>query len=280
MKENRKRDLLKFRAVRLLAKVRLKATTENRTNLWVVTDYLFRKISSFIRLKMVLFNPNFDYMKWRERSKDQAMDEFFVNRPTSSNEFLWRLADLTQIHTVLELGSNSGSRLRDMAIHFPEKYFVGVDIDLAAVNIGNEWAKLNQIGNFQLFHSDITSEKFYNQFSNQKFDLIFSWASLIYIHPTRIMKLLKFLLQSANKQIVIIEQHNSRLTKFPKYLGVRVRKEPTWVRNYEYLVDRIDTDKVKGLKVLPVPTEIWHPGGGWAHVVDISLSNLKSTSDK
>ena len=140
----------------------------------MVADYPLRRFINFCRLKLVLFNPDFDYMKWRERSKEKIMSEFFVNRPSSSNEFPWNLVDLTQIDTVLELGSNSGNCLRDMATLFPNKHFVGVDIDLAVVNVRNEWAESNQVRNLQLFHADITSTNFYHQFSNQKFDLIFS----------------------------------------------------------------------------------------------------------
>ena len=72
------------------------------------------------------------------------------------------------------------------------------------------------------------------------------------------------------KQIIMIEQHNSHLNKFPKYFGVQVRREPTWVRNYEKLLNKIHYSKLESIEIFPVPVEIWHPGGGWAHVVKVS----------
>lgn len=269
----------KFHAKKLVQKARSKASTEGKSLAGVFWDYLVRKTTGFVRRRLVLLNPSFDYMKWKNRSEEQAREELFFNRPPSSNEFLWNLIDMSKVESILEIGSNSGNRLYEVAKRFPEKRFVGVDINLSAVKIGEDWAKSNQIPNLEFFQADITSEKFYEHFENFKFDLVFSWASLIYIHPTKIRRLIQFLLEMANQQLLIIEQNDPSLVRFPKYLGVPVHREPTWLRNYGKIVDVTHTNKIVSYQVLSVPFDVWHPGGGWAQAVNVLFFSPPSSSD-
>lgn len=90
-----------------------------------------------------------------------------------------------------------------------------------------------------------------------------TWATLIYIHPVRIKNLVQFLLAITSKQIVLIEQNDSRLGVFPKYLGIPVPGEPTWVRNYEKIFSSVKSHKTFDVILEPVSEEIWHPGGDW-----------------
>jgi SAM-dependent methyltransferase len=215
-------------------------------------------------------------MRWKTRNQEEARLGYLVNRSAESNNFLWDLIDLSRINTILELGSNSGNRLIEVASRFPEKTFVGVDINISAVTLGNEWAITKGIENLTFIHADITSPQFYAYFLNRKFDCVVTWATLIYIHPVRIKKLVQFLLAITSKQIVLIEQNDSRLGVFPKYLGIPVPGEPTWVRNYEKIFSSVKSHKTFDVNLEPVSEEIWHPGGGLATVINVTIQEVSN----
>lgn len=267
---------MKFRASAIWERAQSKAISEGKPLVQIVINYILRSISSFFRRRLVLLVPNFDYMNWKLRGQEHALAELFFDRPPESTEFLWSLVEMERISSVLEIGSNSGNRLYEMANRYPGKNFVGVDINLSAVNVGNNWAKTNQVRNLNFVHADITSELFYELFRNRTFDLVFSWASLIYIHPTKIRKLIHFLLQISTQQLIIIEQNDSQLKTFPRYLGTQVRNEPTWVRNYGKILESGNSNKITQIEILPVPYEVWHPGGGWAKAVTVTLDGAKT----
>lgn len=257
-------------------KARARAAGENKSTLLVLICYINRKVTRRLQQVLLVIDPDFDFMKWKTRSQEEALRGYLVNRSAPSNNFLWDLVDLNRMDTILELGSNSGNRLIEVASRFPEKTFVGVDINISAVTLDNEWANTKGIKNLEFIHADITSPQFYAHFLNRKFDCLVTWASLIYIHPIRIKKLIQFLLAITSKQIVLIEQNDSRLRVFPKYLGIPVPGEPTWVRNYEKILSLVKSDKTFDVNLKPVPEEIWHPGGGFTTVVSVTIQEVST----
>jgi hypothetical protein len=67
---------------------------------------------------------------------------------------------------------------------------------------------------------DILDFKELSKLIKKDFDLVFTWATLICIHPIKINKILEILLKNVN-QIVLIEQHKSMRISYKgrQYLG-------------------------------------------------------------
>lgn len=244
-------------------KAKSRSVEANRPILLLLVEYANRRITRQLRQIVLVINPNFDSMRWKNRSRQESLEGYFISRSSPSNSYLWDRLDLSTMNSFLELGSNSGNRLIEIASRFPNKTFVGVDINNSAVTLGNEWVVSHGIENLEFMHADITSPEFYLSLRNRKFDCVVTWATLIYVHPLRIGKLLQFIAEITSKRIVLIEQNDPHLQRFPKYLGVPVRHEPTWVRNYQKIFSVINVDRSLDLKLIPVPREIWLPGGGW-----------------
>ena len=184
----------------------------------------------------------------------------------NSSEFLWKRVDDDFPKTVLELGCNSGSRLFSRAISQPESSFIGVDINEEALKVAKSYALQKNIQNIDFIYADISKpQDIFHKLDNTKFDLIFTWATLIYIHPIRIEKVIKEMM-SHGKNLILIEQHNPKMRIFSK--GIPISGGNNWVRNYQKLIAKYQAEN-QTLLVSKVPNDIWQPGGGHAHLLEL-----------
>jgi hypothetical protein len=97
-------------------------------------------------------------------------------------------------------------------------------------------------------------------------DVIFTWAVLIYIPPKSSVNLLSFCVSSA-KRLIFIEQHR-KMIFFIK--GRLIRNNPTWIRDYIKLFRLLNLND-SWMTVSSVPNYIWHPGGGHGAQIDIQI---------
>lgn len=183
-----------------------------------------------------------------------------------SSEFLWNRVDDDFPKTVLELGCNSGSRLFSRAINQPKSFFIGVDINKEALKVARSYALKNNIQNIDFIYADISKpQDIFHKLDNTKFDLIFTWATLIYIHPIRIENVIEEMMNHS-KRLILIEQHNPQMRLFPK--GIPISSGNNWVRNYQKLIAKHQAGN-QTLLVSKVPSVIWQPGGGHAHLLEL-----------
>jgi len=228
----------------------------------------------FSPLLLILMGKRFDFFKWK--TLDVSSIDFWNPRLNSSKrelqtDFLWRNIQMTEVKSVLELGSLSGYRLFEAAEKFPDCKFTGVDISLSGVTESKLEAKRRGLSNLEFIHCDITSEKFYRSFAKERFDVVFSFATLMYIHPKDIKKLMNFVTNLAILQLVLIEQSSSRLNAYPLYLGSPVSRNPNWIRNYGRILDESLKFRRHTKVEVPVPNEIWSPGGGNGKIFILSF---------
>ena len=95
---------------------------------------------------------------------------------------------------------------------------------------------------------------------------------MIYIHPLKIKKVLKFILSSAKNKIILIEQIDDTLISWPIYLGKQINGGPNWVRNYEKIFRAILPDHVSvRYEYITIPNAVWAPGGGKAFALVLHL---------
>lgn len=238
--------------------------SENLLNTLLITlkqRIYFLSLPIFLLIK----GRHFDYFRWK--TLDISSVDFWNPRVSSSKrdlqtDLLWRNIEMTNVTSILELGSLSGYRLFEAAEKFPHCKFTGVDISLNGVAESKLEAKRRGLSNLEFIHCDITSEHFYESFAEEHFDVVFSFATLMYIHPRDIRKLMNFITRLAISQVVLLEQSSSRIKAYPFYLGTPVNRNPNWIRNYGKILDEILDFRQHTKVEMPIPIEIWSPGGG------------------
>jgi hypothetical protein len=170
---------------------------------------------------------------------------------------------------VLEIGSNCGPKLQGLATRNPNMFFNGWDINSHAVELGQAEADRRNLENIKFKKINISESSF--AALDYSFELVFTWATLIYVHPIHITRVLKNILSFRPTCIILIEQDSPRLRKFFKY-GKLIGGGPNWVRDYEYLLKKIvgSSAHIEFIRK-SVPLEIWSPGGGSASMLIIKL---------
>jgi hypothetical protein len=235
---------------------------------------LFSRILIKMRAILAITFPNFNGRVWSGSRGDPTRD-WSSNIEDIGTRYMWEYVAKGKFKSVLEIGSNYGNRLFSEAKRNPHIEFVGIDINSYAVRVGNKKSETEKISNLRFQFSDV-SKKIFNPQIDERYDLVFSWATLIYIHPSKIKRSLEFMYLSAIKKIIIIEQMDLKLRKWPFYLGVQIGGGPNWVRNYEKIfLSIISPNEQVKFSYIEVPNNIWSPGGGSAKTLIIDLINRK-----
>ncbi len=160
--------------------------------------------------------------------------------------------------SILEIGSNCGPNLYLIAKKFPNVKIKGIDINPMAVKMGNELLKKEGITNVEL---SIGKAGELNQFLDKSFDVIFTDATLIYIGPDKIKKVIKDMIRIASKALVLLEWHYENQSRDSNGLGVYHYGH--WKRNYINLLQQfVPKEKINLTKI---NREIW-PDKNWAEV--------------
>lgn len=118
--------------------------------------------------------------------------------------------------------------------------------------------------NIKLIHAK--AEKF-DSFINKRFDLVFSWACLMYISSNKIEKVLSKILRVAKRRILLAEFHDPKLKK--------TKWDNHWVYNYENLFNKYN-DKIESISIIKISemdhSEIWKKYG---YYIDVRLKDRK-----
>jgi ubiquinone/menaquinone biosynthesis C-methylase UbiE len=138
---------------------------------------------------------------------------------------------------------------------FPEAKLTGVDISPMAVEKGNGWLQEAGLHNVHLEYG--RAEDLY-RFKANSFDIVFSWATLIYPQPSSIKGILMNMLRVAMHVLVLIEMQSEETLRGKEALGVFRKGE--WKRDYVEILRSLDSS----IDVYQswVPKDQWSPGGG------------------
>ena len=232
---------------------------------------VWHKFRRLLRLIAILLNPNFNSRKWIKRTKAESKTGYLAIKDAQSNSVIWDEVKLKPGQFVLEIGSNCGNRFLRVALENPNVTFVGIDINSKAIELGNETAA--EMGLKNVFLYTLPAEKIINLLKIYPggFDFVYSWATLIYIHPIRIKMVLNQLCTVAKNQIVLIEQHMDSLNIWPLHFGIPIQSGPNFVRNYNRLIREISKTQGKNffITATSLPLTHWNPGGGHGHKIII-----------
>ena len=198
---------------------------------------------------------------WRGRN-DDAIRSYWDNRiDRNRGGFLLRIVGEHLPESVLEIGCNCGNNLYALAAEYPRAKLVGIDINPRAVELGATWLEEAGIGNVTLVAGRAEG---LNRFPDRSFDIVFSWATLIYPRPPEIRKILADMTRIARKAVVLLEVQSAVALSGRQAAGVYVMGH--WKRDYVSLLTEVAPSYEKPA-VDWIPPHVWAPGGGGGAVI-------------
>jgi len=243
-----------------------------RANRRLALKFILYRLFLLKRYLLIALYPRYSAKKWAART---TLDSFGFLHPEndSTSKLFAEFLDKYNFETVFEIGGNCGGRLFPLAAKYPDKQFYCSDLNDKALQVGQQEAAKRLISNIEYLHFDAQNRVDLNNCKEIKnSDLVFTWATLIYIHPIYISNLLDSIVSSSCQTLVLVEQDDSdlrRLIKRGKIVG-----KTNWLRDYEYLIRK----KCKKYRVSyelfrePCPGSMWNPGGGKAALLTFTFT--------
>ena len=212
---------------------------------------------------------------WKVRNLDEKakywykkdvndIEKYWTGKDNKSNEYLVEKIKQWEFDSILEIGSNCGNRLYNLSKLNTDARIVGIDINPIAISKGNEWLQKDNIGNVTLL---LKRAEDLDDFSDNSFDIVFSWATLIYVRPKLIMNTLKNMLRIARNAVILIEMQGKDEKNDPGGLGVYC-ESGNWKRDYVHLFRELHGEE-KNIHCESVPENVWKPGGGGAACIEV-----------
>lgn len=151
-----------------------------------------------------------DELYWRFRhllgKKERAWAKNYLSLASPQDPqrqlLIQRMAAYQPIESVLEIGCASGPNLFALGKEFPQAQFMGIDISGHAIRVGASWLDSHNVNNVKLFTGQADDLK---RFPDKSIDIIFTVATLIYIGPDKINRVIDEMLRVAKKAIILIE---------------------------------------------------------------------------
>ena len=215
------------------------------------------------RILIWIWGTKIDERYWAKRyRKDQS--DLIKEHYAKDRLYLLKKIKSDVFNSVLEIGSKGGRNLRMIAKSFPDVKLVGIDISSEAVKNGNELFKKEGLNNVTLFegHADRLD------FNDKSFDLVFSFAVLIYIDPKKIHKVLSEMIRVAKKRVLILEWHDPKLRK-GKFINL-------WVYNYEKLLNCFK-NQIRTFEITKIPNDEFKDTNWkkYGYYIDVKLRDRK-----
>jgi ubiquinone/menaquinone biosynthesis C-methylase UbiE len=164
------------------------------------------------------------------------------------------ISSYTPFESILEIGCNTGPNLYLISKKFPQTRIYGIDINQRAIKEGLVWLHQEGVKNVLL---TVSRADHLEHFFDKSIDIVFTDATLLYIGPDKIQKVLKEMARIARKALIFNEWHFEKDLKKPKgyfyYDG-------HWVYNYKALFT--DYVLMGSIKVSKLPRDLWG-GPGW-----------------
>jgi len=196
-----------------------------------------------------------------------------------------RISKFSPIHSILEIGCASGPNLYQIAKKFPDADVKGIDINPMAVQKGNEWFRKEGLSNVKL---EVGKAQEPTGYADKSFDVVFTDAVLIYIHPNEIRQVIMEMLRMGrvlvlnewytfNKWLALLlntyyylrlKSKEYRLSLEPKStsLGLFVGH---WARDYKILFQEfVPKEKVH---ITKLPNKLWNDKGWqrWGAIIEV-----------
>ncbi len=208
----------------------------------------------------------FDYRGryWGAQTLEDIAGYWDTRNDPHKNAFLLEVIAKYSPSSLLELGANCGNKLYCIAREYPNARLVGLDISQVAVDYGTQ--RLKEAG-IQNVHLQTGRAEELGEFADGSFDVVFSWATLIYPRPSQIEGIIAEMLRIARRAVVLLEMQTRRRVGLRQARGMY--RKGNWKRDYVQLISHASS-AYGTPEVTWIPTEIWQPGGGGGAVVEAS----------
>lgn len=206
-------------------------------------------IKKFIDLMLCLVFPNQLKRKW-ENYQDPNLDlkDFSIDE---LSKFLFKTINVPPANSITELGCHDGKRLAALREYLGnlEIDFKGVDINSSVIEFGK--LKYANLKNFELSVADL-----FDYVDQERFDLVFTYATLMYVHPLKLKPLIRSLIHKS-RTLILIEPVSNRLLS-----TILPRRNLSYTHNYESKIKSIIKDENFQYRVIKMPKGIWSPKYG------------------
>jgi len=186
------------------------------------------------------------------RSKDIMMEG--IKHPHR----LWLFEQINSFYpfsSILEIGCSYGPNVQILAKKFPCVDVVGLDISQSSVNEGNSRLSQQGLDNASLVHGKADE---LSRFDDKSIDIVFTDATLLYVGPDKIRRVIKEMKRISRKALVLLEFHHISLRWDSMGIGVHTRDG--WVRDYRKLLNHFFNNDT--ITLTKIPTDVW-PTGRW-----------------
>ena len=203
-------------------------------------------------LKPYVFGTRLEERYWAKCPPSISAETWSTREHPHRTFLVEQITTFSPIHTILEVGCNSGPNLYLLAKKFPDAELRGIDINPYAVKDGNAWIKKEGISNVRL---SVGKADALESFQDNYFDIVFTDAVLMYIARDKIKKVIKELIRITRKALLLMEWHcfESKSNPLGFYIG-------QWVRDYVALSKKCYPEgKVRAIKM---PEHLW-PDKNW-----------------
>jgi ubiquinone/menaquinone biosynthesis C-methylase UbiE len=167
--------------------------------------------------------------------------------------------------SVLEIGCNCGPNLFLLSSALPFAELNGIDINHAAIEAGNEWMLQEGIKNIAFTVGKADELEF---LGDKNFDIVFTDAVLIYFGPDKIKKVIKQMLDKANKAVILLEWND-----FENTYNTKGKYQKHWIRNYHTLLGEFI--EKENITIEKLPENLW-PDANWQRygaIIEIKKTN-------
>lgn len=158
---------------------------------------------------------------------------FYASKPKTILDFLIQFwsSYVSKTDNILELGCNCGVNLNYIYKH-GYKRVSGIEINPIAIET-MERIYPDICSNAKIYIGTIENET--KNISDKQFDVTFSMAVLMHIHPNTIKKVFTEIKRITNKYVITIENENS------------VISDMTFIRNYKKEFEKIGLKEIKSI---------------------------------
>ena len=158
--------------------------------------------------------------------------------------------------SALEIGCGYGPNVQLLATKFNNVEVVGLDINSHSVQLGT--TKLSEL-DIEKARLVIGKADDLSQFDNQQFDIVFTDATLLYIGPDKIDKVVSEMKRVSRHTLICMELHRPYSPREDSNeLGTFTPSG--WVRDYHQLLSRFFPSN--SISLSKIPKEVW-PAKNW-----------------
>jgi len=215
------------------------------------------------RIANVVLGTASDSWFWKYRHIfDKRWAEKYISENSLSHPHRKLLVEKILKHkpqSILEIGCASGPNLILLAQKLPQSKLTGLDISRSAVQAGRKYLELQNIKNVKLETGNILDLK---KFADKSFDIVFTDATLIYVGPDNIKKVIREMARICRTTLVLNEWHSILEKSFPHRFQ--------WVHNYQSLFKEIVPSEE--IKLTKISEDVWP--GNWAkygYIIEIKI---------